>query len=70
MAADLQTLASLEGRSAWETAHDPHLSFNMTVMRCWRKHRQLRFDMTLPPDRRDFLGRVIAAFRLLFLEGG
>jgi hypothetical protein len=33
VALELWTLAKASGRTPWEAVHDPHLAYNLTVMR-------------------------------------
>lgn len=55
---ELHRLARAQGRTAWETLHDPHLRFNLTVMRAHDKAKHMRFALSLQ-QAEDKLGAAI-----------
>ena len=46
-AVELWSLAKCSGRTPWEALHDPHLRFNLNVMRSSKKARGMGFRLAM-----------------------
>jgi hypothetical protein len=44
---ELHRLARATGRTAWATLHDPHLAFEVSVMRAHDHFRQVKRDLRM-----------------------
>lgn len=44
VALELWTLAKAAGRTPWEVVHDPHLAYNLTVMRAAVELKRFTLD--------------------------
>jgi len=59
------------GRTPWEVLHDPHLGFNVSVMRAALRARDVIFGMAMQgaPAQDEFgVGRVLLSLALLYKD--